>query len=372
MDEQDAPIDDWQEDGSGTLDVPAPVVAAAAIVEPPAVQPKPNSAQPPAVDPKIAAQAEADSGTLEDHEAEQQERDERDEKGRFKHRAVSQRSTPADVPLINEYTKRIKTAEALAGADIAKQSGESNRAFEMRRRAVLLERMTAAKTEPAPVAQSAPVVQAPARLPVPADLYPVKASADDPEPDATRYDDLTKYFKDASLWAGREALRQANVQIAQQRQAHAHEQASRSWQQRRAASLTKYPDFATVALAPVSIPGMPHVTEIPQGGLLDALIWEKPFGDDLLYYVKKNPAELGRILAIEDQWEQNAELVLLTKKITAPPESPKPPAAASRPVTRPPTPIRTTPPVATVTVPDDDGSLEDHEKHYYGNGSRRR
>ncbi len=161
------------------------------------------------------------------------------------------------------------------------------------------------------------------------------------------------------------------MQIAQQRQAHAHEQASRSWQQRRAASLTKYPDFATVALAPVSIPGMPHVTEIPQGGLLDALIWERPFGDDLLYYLKKHPAELGQVLSIADPWEQNEALVLLTKKITAPPEAPKPPAAASRPVAAPPRTVRTTPQPAAVTVPGDDDSLEAHEKHYYDNQRRR-
>jgi len=371
MDEQDAPIDDWQESTSGTLDVPAPVVAAAVI---PPEKPAAKPAAPVAGDKPVAAQAaaDADAGTLEDHEAEQDEaREERDEKGRFKHRAESQKARSADVPLIGEYTKRIKAAEALAGADIVREDGESNRAFEMRRRALLIERLAAPKPEEpkpqAPQPRSVPPPIAASAL----DLYPVKAAKDDPEPDATKYDDLTKYFKDQSLWAGREALRQANAQIQQQRAVQQHQQASQSWQQRREASLAKYGDFEKVALAPVKIPGMPHITEIPAGSLLDALIWERPYGDDLLYYLKKNPAELGAILKIADPWEQNEALVLLTKKITAPPEAPKPPAAASRPVSTPPKTVRTTPPVAAVTVPGDDDSLEDHEKTYYSRERRR-
>lgn len=366
MNEEDAPITDWEESGSGSLEAPAPVVAAAAVVEPA------TKAAAPAVTPAAAAQADADSGTLEEHEAAEAERAEgRDERGRFKHRADSQKASPNDVPLISEYTKRIKAAEAAAGADIVRQEGESNRVFELRRRAELAERKAngeAPKPEPVPPIAAAPIAP---RAPI-AELYPVKAAKDDLEPDPTKYDDLTKYFKDQSLWAGREALRQANAEIAQQRAIEQHRQAEGSWQQRRAVSVTKYPDFAKVALAPVAIPGMPQITEIPAGSIIDALIWEHPQGDDLLYHLKKNPAELARLLQIQNPWEQNIELGLLTRKLAAPPAAPKPPAAASRPVSAPPRTVKTTPAPPSVTVPGDDDSLEAHEKHYYGNGSRRR
>ena len=65
-----------------------------------------------------------------------------------------------------------------------------------------------------PAAAPQPAVQAPAVAPAPraaASVPPVKAAGDDPEPDSTAYDDLTKWMRDHSRWSAREELRAAKA-----------------------------------------------------------------------------------------------------------------------------------------------------------------
>ena len=355
-------IDDWQEDGVN--DAPAPVVAAAVI---PAEAPAP--VVPPVAANAVPAEPEPD-GTLEEHEAaEETARAERDPRGRFakgRDRASSQKASPADVPLISEYTKRIKAAEAAAGTDIVQQPGESNRVYELRRRAELAERRAAAAepAKPQAVAEPAPAPRPSVSAPV-GTLYPVKAAKDDPEPDPTKYDDLTKYLRDQSLWSGRETLRQANAEIEQQHQAaRQHEGALRSFETYRTSmheAAAKFPDFRQVVEHGFVVPGLPHITEIPQQSVIDDFVRTRPGGGTVLYHLKKNPAEFARIWNMPDGIEQFAALTLLVDKLTA---APSKPAVVAQPVTQPPRTIRTTPTPVPPAEPSDDESLEDFEKRY--------
>ncbi len=349
------PIDDWQEDGSGTLDVPAPVVAAAVI---------PAEAPPIAVAPPVApiTEPDADTGTLEDHEAaEEQRREGRDDKGRFRRdRASSQKASPADVPLISDYTRRIKAAEAAAGADIAQQPGESNRVYELRRRAELAERRNTAASDtakPAATSQAAPSasVARPALAPPPP-FYPVKDGKDDPEPDPNQYSDLLKWQRDFSLWGGRESIRQANAASEQARQQYAVQseiqQKEHAWTDRVSAAQAKLPTVDAKALGAL----------IPPNTLLDAWIInaDPNISAAMLVYAHTHQDEVKKLLALPDMMAQNRAMLLMEQKATAPA-----PKATAQPVAPPPRTIRTTPPVAAVTVPGDEDSLEDHERTYY-------
>lgn len=123
----------------------------------------------------VPAPAGDEDGSLAAHEAAHGRApvsdDTRAPDGRFKRRrAASQQAEPDDVPLIHEYTKRLKAAEETAGKDIARKPGESERVYTLRRRAELAERLAAppkAVEPPAPALQPAPVALQ-ARQPLPA------------------------------------------------------------------------------------------------------------------------------------------------------------------------------------------------------------
>lgn len=137
--------------------------------------------------------------------------------------------------------------------------------------------------------------------------------AGDPEPDPTKYEDLTKYFKDQAQWAARDMLRQRDVETAQ----HSHDQQVAAdtarirteWDRKWKAGVAKHKDFADIAGAP---------TEIPQGSLVDAWILEADEGAEVLYHLQKNPADVRRILALPPL-KQAAELVKIGEKTTAVP-----------------------------------------------------
>lgn len=268
---------------------------------------------------------------------------------RERHRPKSQRATPDDVKAINELTARAKDAEAKAFSDIKQKDGESDRVFGLRRRAEIAERVAAGTTIAPVVAAPVPAVKAVA-APVVAKAPPI-AMMENPEPDVVKYDDLTKYHRDLSLWAGREVLRQYQAEQAKATSA-AEQEAEKSriqasWITRTTAAKSEYPDFEAVAYGPLNVPGMPHLKEIPQPSVIDAWIWERPYGAKLLYTLKKNPAEFQRIwnLPLADQVE---ELTLLGQRLSGSPRTQTVSTAAVvppivKPVPRPPTAVQTGP-----------------------------
>jgi hypothetical protein len=293
--------------------------------------------------------------------------------GRFqpRHRAASQRATPDDVATINDLTRRIKAAEEADGADIARNEGESDRVYTLRRRAEVLERRRAA-AQAAPesravhtTAPAAPVAPAASRAAAPV------ASADDPEPnpeDAAAYPDGQydrKFIGDLSRWHARQEHRALRDQDAKT----ASEQAVlRTFATRVDAAKTKYADFDAIAFAPTA-------AQIPEGSATDIFIMEDEAGAEVLYHLRKNPAELRDILG-KPVLAQLKALALLSQRLMSPParaqavttgSAAMPPVAA---VPRSPNPVRTSPVSVNTGSPSDDDSLEAHEAHYYGRNRR--
>lgn len=262
---------------------------------------------------------------------------------RERHRAKSQRATPDDVKIINELTAQAKDAEAKAFSDIKQKDGESDRVFGLRRRKEIAERFSAGPTVAAPVV--APVA------PVVAKAAPAPISKDDPKPDPTKYEDLTKYFEDISLWAGREAVRQDRAEQAKvttaAEQAAETARLSAAWVTATTEAKAIYPDFEAVAYGPLNVPSMPHLKEIPMPSVIDLWIRERPYGARILYTLKKNPAEFLRIwnLSLPDQVD---ELSLLGQRLTNSSRTQTVSTAAVvppvvKPVPRPPTAVQTGP-----------------------------
>ena len=101
-----------------------------------------------------------DSGSLADHQQKYHEEpaEQRNPRGQFAKRdRESTRATPEDVPKIQELTARARAAEEAIG--IKQEPGESDRVFNIRRRAELAERVAKvgapaapAEAKPEPVA----------------------------------------------------------------------------------------------------------------------------------------------------------------------------------------------------------------------------
>lgn len=302
-----------------------------------------------------AAPAE-DATTLSEHEAqyredapappddaatgETPETDERDAQGRYKgrHRAKSQQAGAADVPRIQELTRKLREAEA---------------------------ERDALKAAPKPVSEPSP--------PKPVVASPAATAEIPPKPTRDQFDDYDLYVEAIADWkADRkwDAHKAAEAESAKQTQAASDlQRLQTAWKTKVDAALLKYPDFKAVALeAP---------TTIRSGSLIDAWILEHKHGADVLYSLQQHPAEIQRIDALSPI-EQAEELTLLGQRLSPPPSrtsagttgSATPPALKLAP--RPPNPVRTGP-IRTGDDPPDDAtaSLLDHEK-FYGSGPRRR
>ncbi len=142
---------------------------------------------------------------------------------------------------------------------------------------------------------------------------PQAATADDPEPDPAKYDDLTKYFKDQAAYASRQAVKAYAAEQQSRAQAvHVDAETQRkeqNWTERVTAA-TKHKDFDAAAIA----------KQIPANSLVDAWVGENEVATagELLYYLQKNPAELQSILQMPVMQQARA-LVDLEKKVTKQP-----------------------------------------------------
>lgn len=283
----------------------------------------------------------------------------RDDKGRFqpaRHRAKSQQATAGDVETIAALTKRIKEAEAADGTDIVQQTGESNRVFELRRRAELAERRRtpkpAAVVTPPRAAVPAPVIATPKATPP---KPTIDEFADKP------YEDFVTALADWTAdrrWEARDAERQQA-----EAKTHADSESQRiatSWQTKTQAAIAKYPDFAKVALeAP---------TAIPAGSAADLFILEDESGADVLYHLQRHPDEMAALLQ-QSPLQQVKTLSLLAQRLTTPDSKAVTTGAAASPVSppapRPPTPVRTGPSRSADEPPPEDASLSAHERFYH-------
>ncbi len=314
-------------------------------------------------DPTLPPPEPPESGSLSDHEAAfsnsprlTTEADEPEPAAKpERHRAASQQATTDDVAAIAAQTKRLREAEA--AIDIPKQDGESERVYQLRRRAEIAER---AKPRPA-AAVSAP--SAPAVPPRPAPVPPTANAK--PNPQDPKYADGVfdqQFIEDLSAWKAEQLLdareaKQREVQAQAAREAEGRRTLD-SWRERVAEATVEHPDFKAVALD--------RDTPIPQDSLVDRWIWEHRAGAKVLYHLHSHESELAELLRLSPL-DQIESLTLLAQRLSPRTQAAPTGSAAApspTPAPRPPNPVRTGPIRTTDEPPGDGSSLAEHERAY--------
>lgn len=302
----------------------------------------------------------AEDGSDEGHES-----GTRDAKGRFKqeHRAQSQQAKPDDVASIAAQTKRLREAEDAFG--IEKQAGESERVYQLRRRAEIAElakaqRAVAAAPAPSPAPRATPPPAPAAVATVPPKPDPEKFTYGTADPD---YIEALTDWKTDRKFEALEAKRAADAATAQREADTA--KLRQGWVGRLDAAKAALPDFETAVF------GVPQAQLPPllqPGTLAEAFVFEASTGPYVLYHLLKTPAEVARLSALSGMDLVEA-LTLLGQRLTSKSRvpdvttgSPATPAPSSVP--RPPNPVRTGPLKAADEPPGDDASLADHERYF--------
>jgi hypothetical protein len=247
-------------------------------------------------------------------------------------RAKSAQATPADVPRIQELTRKLRERDA---------------ELESLRR---------------------PAAAPPRAAPAPAPAPPA-ATAQAPRLQA--FIDQLKPEEDYNLAVERHAEAMADYTIWRREQALQQQQAERqfaqTFSQKVQGARERYQDFDEVALQAPST--------IPPGSLVDRWIWEHKTGADVLYHFQKHPDELPQVLALPPL-DQLETLALLAQRVSASPRGKavatgSTAAPVNSQVPRPPNPVRTGPMRGGDEPPGADASLSAHEQFYYGSKRRR-
>ena len=308
-----------------------------------------------------------DTGSIAEHEAKFQAP--RNERGQFqpgqpdrRHRAESQKASPDDVPKINEYTKRLREAEKELG--IEQQPGESQRVFELRRRAEIAERVrdaNKAKATPAPA-----VVSTPAPVALPQEFTDVEPKIDD---FASEADPHTAWVRALARYDQKKEAHEAQKSQAVASHTDAIQQHRNAYGQRLAAHYEANPDArAVIEAAPHAAINLPIAME--------AAIVLSEDGAKFTEYLARNPALFDELYVLSEGRPVTPPLVahlqrLLTDRATAVATGAAAPRIKVTPAPSLPTPVKTMPQAAPSDGrPKDDDSLSAHEKHYYPNGPR--
>lgn len=294
--------------------------------------------------------------------------------GKVRHRAQSQTAGKDDVKAINEYTGRIRSVVDELGGDIARKDGESDRVFETRRRAELLERHREASKElkelKAKQASPAAIDRAERKVERTEAAVPAKAfSEPKPTEDDPKFNgDYSEFLIGVAEWAGRKAAYE-DRQAEQARSEKTRKQASErelltSWAGRVEAAKKDHADFEKVAFGP---------TRIPEGSAVDAFIMEHDAGPKVLYYLNSHAEELDSILRLSALGQIERLVALATSLSPSRSAAETTTAAPARkPIVLPPTPPTV---VRTEALSDRDPdpttgprSIAEHQKRY---GTRR-
>lgn len=301
--------------------------------------------------------------------AEQKADRERDEKtGQFtKHRAKSQRAGVDDVEKINAYTKRIREAEESLGIKVEKQPGESERVYQLRRRAELLEaKREAARIEARP--EPKPIPKAPEPFNEPKPKYEDFADEEDQYAAwmlATAAWDRKREAADGAIKSHEtqrnEAIAARNKQRDEWFQARESEHLDR---------MARYHEAHPEAQAILDEAGDVQLTPALYSAIMTA-----ENSPELLILVAQNEDLRDDLTILTDGKSVTKDLVALVQRrlnrgltagVTGSAPAPAKPVPA---VPRPPNPVRTGPMTAADTPPGDEDSLAAHEKFY---GSKRR
>jgi hypothetical protein len=317
--------------------------------------------------PERATEPQTEAPALSESDADD-EPSERDATGRFKprHRAQSQRATAADVSEINALTKRLREAEDAIGHKAERKPGESDRVFNMRRKAELLEF--------ARDRLKAPAATAPAVPPLP--QRPAPKPFDEKEPAyedfANEPDQYLAYTRALAAYDRRkESAEQQETGYKAEREAtiKARNEARDKWfQQQMTAHSTRMDaylkanpdaqaiiDASGVNLTPVMIAAVVTADNSPQ--LMMRLAQDQELVDDLIILTDGKALNKDLVALVQRRLNRGLQAAD-TGSATPAPSKPVPA------VPRPPNPVRTGPIASGPSVPGDDSSLLDHEKAF--------
>jgi hypothetical protein len=319
-------------------------------------------------DPVVPERADDGLDPPEPDTVEQKAERERDDKGQFtKQRAKSQRAGAEDVEKINAYTKRIREAEESLGIKVEKQPGESERVYQLRRRAELLE----AKRE------AARVERQPEPKPLPKAPEPFTDEKPKYEDFAHEEDQYAAWMLATAKWERRkdEADGAIKSHETQRNEAIAERNRRRDeWFKAREsehlARMAAYHDAHPQAQAILDNAGDVMLTPALYSAIMTAenspellilVASQEELRDDLTILTDGKPVTKELVALVQRRLNRG-----LTAGTTGSAPAPAKPVPA---VPRPPNPVRTGPMTAPDTPPGDEDSLAAHEK-FYGRSRR--
>ena len=316
-----------------------------------------------------AAFGKGGSGTLEREDGVPETTEERDERGRFRHRASSQRANPEDVPQINALTKELRAKEQeLAKARPESVSG-SPRLLALRRQIKAIE-AELGELKPKPAAVERPAIREPEK-PEPASTFSEKEpSLDDFANEADPYSAwnraLARYDRRKEAFEADQAADVTRREARQREQQQQFEQRVATYAQRVTEFTKTHPDFQT-ALAAVE--DRNNVTPI-----LAEAIYSADNGPALVYHLAQHPQFYDEMFLLTDGKPlTDAHVAVAQRRLHQHWQAASTGSAAvSRtlnPPPRPPNPVRTGPIHTGDELPGDESSLAEHEKAF---GPKRR
>jgi hypothetical protein len=279
---------------------------------------------------------------------------ERDERGRFRHRAASQQAGPEDVNTINTLTKELRTKEQELSTLDPEGDKDSPRIRVLKRQIAAVDAAILAKKAP----KSPEPTREPPRVPAAPTAFTDKEPQiedfqNDPDPYGAHL--LAK-----GRWLARkEAAELAQTQAQQQFEAREREIGAKHmarWQ----AFMEKTPDFQAVTqnvaamhLPPVLFRAIVIDDNGPQ--YVYTLAKDSAFLDELLLLTDGKPVSDALVAATQRRLKQHAQAASTGS------------AAVARPVytpPRPPNPVRTGPIKTADDPPDEAGSIAEHAKFH--------
>ncbi len=328
-------------------------------------------------DPIDAVEATSDDSSLSDHEAQfvtntprsdepidapldEPEADTRDDKGRFRHRAQSQRASADDVPTINALTKELRTAEA----ELFKLKPDA--ASETPRMRALKRQIAAVKSE---LSESQPkpveTVREQPRTAAERPTYQPPASRPEPSEDevGSKYATYAAFTKDQALWVWEQQDLQREAREQQRQAASRESEVIGTHVGRMSAFAEKTPDFGDV-IGPLMARVLPPV-------LINAIVRDDK-GPEYVYYLAQHPESVDDFELLTEGKPLTEALVAtvqrrLKSEVQRSQAATTGSAAVARPAyipPRPPNPVRTGPIRTGDDLPGDESSLAEHEKAF--------
>lgn len=306
----------------------------------------------------------------------------RDGKGRFqkpRHRARSQQATPEDVGQIAEYTKRLRTAEDAIGLKVEQKAGESDRVFQLRRRAEYAEAIAAQrKAEPKPEASKPQLREVPRVEPGQfAEVEPkLEQFADKDDPYAAYLRATAAYDRRKEAFEASEAEKRQSVESA----TTANNAEIRSWFDTRKKDFGSRLD-ALIESQPDAVEVFKSTNQMPLTNLMHAALLLDASGEQLMLDLARayqaDPEAVDDLILMTGTHPVNEESVAtmqrrlrrMTQAVRTGSAVPQP---RMTPAPRPPNPVRTAPQKPADAQPGDDSSLADHAAQWPIEGRRRR